>query len=340
MPRFLMFDHGGVLDGSIVEDKNTITANDLILEEYDWGGAQVLKNGVGIFSTINNLIEYHDYEVVFHSKNDEKDQIKILEQLQQACKNKGLKFPIIRAMAVYDPSLYNNIPSSAPTIAVNQYGIYIANWGADDLNGKASVRRALENLLEINTKDRMNHIVFDDGEPNVTTPIQEGYRAFLIGSGDNCLPLDMALQQVLVKHIQEHNDSAGTISDLKLAKIKALCAQYLGHVQDVRQGDSAPYSAEDLKNKEAVFCQLYHAKNIQEAKTIWLANQGILNKNRTPWSILIIKAIAVILTLPVSLPALLIYSGVKRGTCNFFKPDSQIASDKIAVEFSKKQDNN
>lgn len=451
-----MFDHGGVLDGSIVTDKSTITANDLVLDVYDEGLFQVLKNGVQIVKYINDLVAHHGYEVVFHSKNKEEDQIKILNQLQLACTRKGLEFPKIRAMAVYDVSQYQNRTSADPKKITNQQGIAVAGWGADDLSGKASVRRALETLLEIDPKDRKNHIVFDDGAPNVSTPRGEGYQAHLIGIGEGCVALDKALEQILLseqnqdtpqeikieiqapvvealcnqflsivlkensptppmsiylderkskpnsiclgqrfeatiigkylpeldklKHIFEklgllqveketlpgecwrylnipYNEMVkispfcnweyakkqgcqyGELPDSQLQRVKILCAHYLGHTWEVRQGSLQPFSEEELSAKEKVVRQLYYAGTIEQVKTILSDNQKFLNTHRTHWSILLLEALAVIVTLPLSVPALLIYSSVTRGSCNFFKPDSELLSDKISLELSQEPSN-
>lgn len=387
-----MFDHGGVLDGEIVLESGSVSSSDLVLEEYDWGGFQVLRNGIAIIEILNTLVKSYGYEIVFHSKNLEKDQMKILEQLQTACKDKQLNFPNIRAMAVFDQSLYGTKTSNDPeTTTTSIQNIQMAGWGADDLDGKASVRRALEKLLEIKTDERKNHIVFDDGEPNVSTPRGEGYQAFLIGTGEGRVTLYSALQQVLLmnsnevveqyrnipreKSYQTSLHSQNKPSDVKLnyilkklclndidtnliiafnlpdheivkmaydasddtqlKKIKILCAQYLGHTWEVLQDNLSPYSEAELRKKELVVSQLYHAQNTQQARGILSNSLDLLGKNRTPWSILILKIVGVIMTLPISLPTLCIYSSLKRGSYNFFKPDSQILSEKISLELSK-----
>lgn len=193
-----MLDHGGVLDGEITDPGSIDYKNDLVLEKFEWGGVQVLKNGVRILSNINQLVDKYDYQVVFHSKNCQDDQIRVLRQLQAACQLKGVKFPQVFAMAVYDPSLYPDKSSSNPVIIRNEYGTLIVGWGSDDFNGKASVRRALEKLLDIDEEQRPNHIVFDDGEPNVTIPRLESYQAFLIGNELGRVSLDQALQLTLI----------------------------------------------------------------------------------------------------------------------------------------------
>lgn len=193
--KYLMMDHGGVLDGGIAMSMDDISPNDLILEQYNWGGVQFLKNGVNIVNNINCLINDHDYKLVFHSKNKYQDQIHILQQLQDACTVKGITFPKVYAMAVKDSDLNPEVNSSAPNISRDESDILVAQWGADDLNGKASVRRALESALRINEENRADHIIFDDGRPNFETPLTEGYQAHLIG-GDG-IALHVAIEQVL-----------------------------------------------------------------------------------------------------------------------------------------------
>ena len=199
---YLMFDHGGVLDGAYVGNRQNIKANDLVLEAYEHGGYQVLKNGVSIVAAINELVTEHGAQVVFHSKNREADQIELLRQLEKACAKKYIRFPTIHGMAVYDPVRYPTIASSDPAL-LDSNEIPFVGWGTDDLDGKASVRRALEVLLAIGEADRGNHVVFDDGPPNVSVPREEGYQAYLIAEGVDAaagtVTLDQALQLVLAK---------------------------------------------------------------------------------------------------------------------------------------------
>ncbi len=203
MPKYLMFDHGGVLDGDAVGDLSEVDhEKDLILQEFEWGGAQVLKNGVQIVQDLHELMDKHGYEMVFHSKNKEADQIEILEQLQRACSKKGLRFPRVRAMAVFDQKKYPRVNSSRPgrlETTCDRQAIGMVAWGEDDLDGKASVRRALESFLSIPQASRSEHVVFDDGEPNVSAPRAEGYQAHLIGVGHGRVKLDVAIAQVLAQ---------------------------------------------------------------------------------------------------------------------------------------------
>ncbi len=202
MPNYLMFDHGGVLDGRI---SMSTSDNDLILEEFDWGGFQVIPNGVEFVRDLNELVDEYGYHVVFHSKNSQADQLLVLRQLMAACEQKGISFPVVKAMAVRDPDAYAGVPSHDCTIEINtEYGISIAGYDTDGCqNGKACARQALSKLLAISPEDRANHIVFDDGPTVAPKAREEGYFAYLIGDGSESLggaiSLTDAVQAVLAQ---------------------------------------------------------------------------------------------------------------------------------------------
>lgn len=190
---YLMFDHSGVLEGVCINDLSMIKENDLFLQEYQFG-YQVLKNGVHIVAVINELVEQHGYQVVFHSKSRAEAQVTTLFHLQAACKSKKITFPTVYAMAVFDPLRYPTKMSSDPEVSVTQ-GILTTCWGVNDHEGKVSVRRALEKLLNIQVGDRKKHIVFS----NVPVPREEEYESFLIGNRKEkgTVPLVQALYEVL-----------------------------------------------------------------------------------------------------------------------------------------------
>lgn len=103
-PKYLMLDHGGVLDGIVTEEKPG--DDDLLLSQIDEGLYQILKNGVKIVKQLNLLVKDYGYELVFHSKNKEKDQLCLLEQLKKACTEKFLEWPKVTAMAVRDQEIF------------------------------------------------------------------------------------------------------------------------------------------------------------------------------------------------------------------------------------------
>lgn len=141
------------------------------------------------------------------------------------------------------------------------------------------------------------------------------------------------------EYAKEQGCLYGELPDSQLQRVKILCAHYLGHTWEARQGSLQLFSEEELSAKEEVVRQLYYAETIEQVKTILSDNQKLLNTHRTHWSILLLEALAVIVTLPLSVPALLIYSSVTRGSCNFFKPDSELLSDKISLELSQEPSN-
>jgi hypothetical protein len=180
-----MIDHGGVLDGAITENKPG--SDDLLLQTYSEGYYQVLKNGVQIIKNLNELIEKYRCEIVFHSKNKEEDQLKLLSDLHAACKEKGITFPKVKAMAVFDAERFKDVDSEKPTIVRDTNdSIWIAGYGKE-LDGKACVRNALSSLLEISQHpdDRKNHVVLDDGPSIVATAKTEGYSAYEISGNQS-----------------------------------------------------------------------------------------------------------------------------------------------------------
>lgn len=191
-PKYLMLDHGGVLDGEVILNvSKNITWNDLVLEKYDWG-YQILKNGVAIVKHLNQLVDNHGYQIVFHSKNNEEDQLRILKQLQDVCKTKGLSFPKVTAMVIYNNKSMQNAAED-PLLGKTACGIITFSYG-QELDGKTCVRHALENGLNISPADRKNHIVFDDGENIIKTAKTEGYKAYLINNEQS---LDNAISEVV-----------------------------------------------------------------------------------------------------------------------------------------------
>ncbi|MBS0290358.1 MAG: hypothetical protein JSS07_10055 [Proteobacteria bacterium] len=199
--KFLFIDHGGVLDGSYVPRTETISPADLIIDNNnDPEYINVLKNGVAIINNLNSLVNDYDYQIAFHSKNQEANQDAILMKLQTACTNKGFQFPPIHSMAVYDPSKYRNVSSNNPTIE-ERNGIKRVCWGTKSIvnqrmveDGKDKVRRALEKALNIPSTQRKFHAVFDDGPSILEVAKEEGYQTFVINETQ---PLDQALKKVI-----------------------------------------------------------------------------------------------------------------------------------------------
>lgn len=194
-PKYLMFDHGGVLDNDMT--LNRPGANDLLLSTDEEGYRRILKDGVSIVKNMNTLVGL-GYKVIFHSKNSEEDQLRILDELTKSCAQKGLPFPKVHAMGVRNPKLYPGVSSSKPVIIRDKYhGILIAAYDLEK-DGKACLREALSKLLSIKANDRKQNVVFDDGFDIIETAKQEGYDAYRIGD------LNDALKQVMKKEGLSH----------------------------------------------------------------------------------------------------------------------------------------
>lgn len=196
MPKYLMFDHGGVLDGEFVHNHDSITPDDFILTEHKEGGYQVLKNGVQIVNQLNDLVNQFGYEIVFHSKNVEANQVDLLKDLLRECKKRKLNFPPVVAMAVCDEKKYAGVESRNSLFEYNsKYHIQMSVYGVD-LDGKSCVRIALSRLLMIDENERNNNYVFDDAKSVVAAAIDEGYQGVLVAQS---APLADSLQNIIVE---------------------------------------------------------------------------------------------------------------------------------------------
>lgn len=194
MPHYLFLDHGGVLDGEMTTSQPG--AKDLVLSDLGDGIKNILKNGVEIVAQLNELVERYDFRIVFHSKNREEDQVRILRQLQQACIRENCLFPTVEAMAVYDPQQYPSISSSAPRMIMDRaHGVKVIGYGQEK-PGKACVREALASALNIQTNEHHDHVVFDDGPEVIATAHQENYQVYLIGGSGQALSLFQAIADV------------------------------------------------------------------------------------------------------------------------------------------------
>lgn len=200
--KYLMFDNGGVLDGTWTLDKPRF--EDLLISEVEDGYRCILKDGVLIVLMLNLLITRSDYQIVFHSKNSEKDQIDLCERLKIASENKGVSFPEIYAMAVRDENVYKNIEANNPVIIRDRpHGIIVVGYG-EELSGKSCVRIALSKLLDIKPEDRSSHVVFDDGAEVIKKARKEGYRGYLIGeNGSRQISLRNAIEDVYLGEIEK-----------------------------------------------------------------------------------------------------------------------------------------
>lgn len=198
--KYLFLDHGGVLDGSFSEEKPS--NDDLLLDQVE-GYYQVIKNGVLLVKQLNLLVSSYGYEIVFHSKSKEADQMSLLNSIRVACSNKDLAFPNITAMAVRDAKEFNGVESENPVIIKNRkHGIWIAGYDKE-LDGKACVRNALSKLLSISEISRKRHYILDDGASVICRANLEGWSSIRIGTEAEDVGLDKAIDMIFQLELLE-----------------------------------------------------------------------------------------------------------------------------------------
>lgn len=190
-----MIDHGGVIDG-VMRKASSASKKDLILSDIGGGFLNLLPNGVEIVQLLNSLVSQHGYCLLFHSKNKEIDQLELLARLQQACTKRGLVFPRVEGMAVFDASQYPGISSEHPE-CFTRNGIKVAGYGIEQ-EGKSCVRQALRALCGSPSAEQHIEIVFDDGPSVIEKAKHEGCRAYRIGEERGTVSLLNALREVMV----------------------------------------------------------------------------------------------------------------------------------------------
>ena len=105
--KYLFFCHEGVLGGSLTDQ--IPGPDDLLLYKIDEGLCQILKDGVHIVKVLHMLVSKYGYQLAFHSKGKEAEQLDLLTALSVACLKKRLEFPKVSAMAVKDSGLFRKI---------------------------------------------------------------------------------------------------------------------------------------------------------------------------------------------------------------------------------------
>lgn len=181
---YLLFDHGGVLDGTPADPSNPIKynkASDLVTVANKLS-MSFLPNGIAILNMLYEL-ELNGYKILYASSNKEEDQLAIKNTIEKDASKKNVNYPSIYAMPVLDKTQFNTATLEEPeVIRDREHGIIVVGIGSDnDLSGKAFLRRALENAGIIDSKLIKNSIVFDDGPIVVRQAQREGYQAYRVG---------------------------------------------------------------------------------------------------------------------------------------------------------------
>lgn len=202
MPKYLMIDHGSLLSGEYISNLSDITPNDLILSTLKEGGLRVIKNGVETIHHLNTLIKDYGYQFLYHSSNPLCDQLKLDHDLARACAAKGITFPNVSAIAVFNKTC--KAPDSAPKVSFpclmtgpRSFNVKIVEFCTDDL-GKRSLRTALGKALKISYSDIAQSHVFDDSPGVIRMVPSEGYTAHEIH-------IDYTLTDALQKVLEVEN---------------------------------------------------------------------------------------------------------------------------------------
>lgn len=286
--KFLMFDHGGVLDGEMISTPPAPT--DLVLDDLGDGVKSVLRNGVTIVQHLNELAEKYNYKIVFHSKNREIDQLRILEQLQKACRAKRIPFPAITAMAVYDTSIYVGVLPSAPRIEANKsHGVMVIGYGVE-AEGKSCVRQALMTALNVPKEKYDNCIVFDDGASVISQAKKDGYQAYCIGTQAGTIPLFQAIEDVYKQACTDASTEVTTMSsetDKILADAKKQIDEILeNHVHTLLEEEEARHKSSIrnwLYKTWKSFLNIFGIEKINLKKKKWIGISDVNEQIQCFW---------------------------------------------------------
>ena len=195
--RYVLIDHGGVLETY----KDKPSEDDLILKDLD-GLYQVLENAPKVIQALNRL-EQFNISIAFHSKSGLNEQLGLYKSLLANSKAKGMKFPEVVAMAVYNSQAYKSYKCDDPYIITNADPKIIIAGYQNDLKGKACIRKALQKALGIPDFERNEHYVLDDVSDNTEAAQNEGWQTFLINEG---MTLENAINEICDKAEQESKE--------------------------------------------------------------------------------------------------------------------------------------
>mgnify|MGYP000961299845 CR=1 FL=1 len=134
---------------------------------------KILQNGPKISYYLNQLINRHEYRIVF-CFTDRKRQMQITANLEKSI------FPEVRAIVVGDSECFNDIKPNRPIIfKSNHHQTKIA--GYSNMNGRTtSELDALSAMLSISEDERKYHIVIDTDLSFIETASKEGWRTYHI----------------------------------------------------------------------------------------------------------------------------------------------------------------
>ena len=196
--RYLFLDHGGVLDGEIVLNREEITEKDLLLSKEEESKYKVLKNGVQIIEILNKLINHHNFEVYFHANNQEEEQLKMINILQKACEQKGLEFPKIPALFVCDEQAFPNTPSDNPEVHdKEEHGIKIVGYSKNEEHKKC-LRKTYAYYRGIKLSAKKYHCILDSKIDVIREARAEGWHALLVDKNNSLYTILSQIYKIIL----------------------------------------------------------------------------------------------------------------------------------------------
>ena len=215
MSKYLFIGDSGILEGtSINREPNEI---DLLLEVIGDGVFQIIRNGIFIVKCLNTLVSRFGFKILLHSSTSEEHQLDLINKLQAASLQKGLTFPKITAISVYDDRIFRNSDPEDPIIIKEKlHGIWIAGYGYQD-QAKSCVRTALSKLLSISSDSRKQHYIIDSNPKVITQAINEGWSTFEIGPK---FSFDKALDEIKKKAMAQNPIVESTVEESKIPLVQ------------------------------------------------------------------------------------------------------------------------
>lgn len=124
-----------------------------------------------------------------------------------------------------------------------------------------------------------------------------------------------------------------------MKKIHALCRQYLKHLDKNKFAEPIRLQKKKILNR-----LLYTQDPTEVIRVLGIKNNHptltnysqVLRQSRTPWLMFLLKGFGVFFTFPLSLPILMLWSFVERGTINFLKTDGSILVDEILILYEQR----
>lgn len=175
--NYLILQIEGVLDGE--RSAKPPQEEDLLITKVQRDKFQVLRGGARIVKSLQEIVDRYQWKIVFYSMLTERKQTSFLKMIDEACRLKEIgPFPNVKAMIVCDDSCFSGVTSENSIIIKSRnHGILLAGYGVQ-LEDKMCARKALSKLLDIDEKDRKNHLMFDASHTSARQAQLEGWNVY------------------------------------------------------------------------------------------------------------------------------------------------------------------